>query len=382
MRREEGLAIAQWFRNAGGRRDLAQMADLYADDAVALSPIFGEVRGRAAILETWRTMFTTFADLNLDIADVLVDGDRLAILGHVRTTDRLGWFGLLPPTGSPIEYRIVLLLTFRDGKIVRDERIYDSAAVIERLEKARLDKELRTAADVQRALLSRTAHVARFCEVVGHSIPCRAIGGDFFEFAELPSGAVAVAMGDVSGKGPAAALLASLLQGMIAIEAPVGSSPSAAVSRLNQRLVARQLDARFVTLVYGILGPNGAFRYTNAGHNAPALVSRKGIRRLATGGPILGTFARASYEEEAISLDAGDTVVMFTDGVSEARNAAGEEFGEERLMTTLESTASAAPAVLLNRIFAAVREFSRDAEQNDDVTVAVTRVLQAAPTAS
>lgn len=376
LRREDALEIVRRFRDAGGARDLSLMSDLYADDAVALSPIFGEVKGRDAIVATWRTMFTTFADLMLDISDVLVDDDRLAILGHVRTTDRLGWFGLVPPTGSPIEYRLVLLLTMRGGKIVRDERIYDSSAVVERLEKARIDKELRTAADVQRALLSRTAHLARFCEVMGHSIPCRAIGGDFFEFAELPSGAVAVAMGDVAGKGPAAALLASMLQGMIAVEAPAGAGPSVAVSRLNQRLVARQLEARFATLVYAVLSPDGSCAYTNAGHNAPALFARDGIRRLTKGGPILGVFPRAQFEEETVELSAGDTVVMFTDGVSEARNAEGEEFGEDRLIASLRSAASAAPSAVLNHIFAAVRDFSVDAEQADDVTVAVARVLQ------
>ena len=376
MKRDDALALVQRFRAAAGRRDLSLMANLYADEAVALSPIFGEVRGRDAILATWQTMFTTFADLMLDISDVLVDDDRLAILGHVRTTDRKGWFGL-PPTGSPIEYRLVLLLTIdAGGQIVRDERIYDSSGVLERLEKARTDKELRTAADVQRALLSRTAYVTRFCEAVGHAIPCRAIGGDFFEFAEQPSGAVAVAMGDVAGKGPAAALLASMLQGMIAIEAPAGARPAVAVARLNERLASRHLEARFATFVYGVLSPDGRFVYTNAGHNAPVLLAPGGIRRLTKGGSILGAFPEATFEEETVTLSAGDSVVMFTDGVTEARNAADEEFGEPRLMAALESEAAAAPAVLLKRTFAAVREFCGDAEQGDDVTVAVIRFLK------
>ena len=136
IRREDALEIVRRFREAGGSRDLALMADLYAGDAIAVSPIFGEVSGRDAIVATWQTMFTTFADLMLDISDVLVDDDRLAILGHVKTTDRMGWFGL-PPTGSAIEYRLVLLLTIEDGKIVRDKRIYDSSGVVDRLEKAR-----------------------------------------------------------------------------------------------------------------------------------------------------------------------------------------------------------------------------------------------------
>jgi len=376
LRREDALDIVQRFRAAAGARDLSRMMDLYAADAVAVSPIFGEVHGRDAILASWQTMFTTFPDLMLDISDVLVDGDRLAILGNVRTTDRVGWFGLVPPTGSPIQYRLVLLLTIdADGRAVRDERIYDSSGVIERLEKARLDKELRMAADIQTALLSRNAHLTRFCEFVGHSIPCRAIGGDFFEFAELPFGAVGIAMGDVAGKGPAAALLASMLQGMIAVEAPGGSSPSAAVTRLNEHLFARRLEARFATFVYGVLSPDGRFAYTNAGHNAPVLLGRRGIRRLTSGGPILGAFPRCTFEEETIALSSGDTVVLFSDGVTEARSAADQEFGEERLLASLEAHAAATPMALLNRTFDAVRAFCGDAEQSDDVTVAVARYL-------
>ena len=163
---------------------------------------------------------------------------------------------------------------------------------------------------------------------------------------------------------------------MIAIEAPGGATPAVAVSRLNRRLAAREIEARFATFVYGILSPDGRFAYTNAGHNAPAVLTRGGIRRLTKGGPILGAFPDAPFEEETVPLTAGDSVVMFTDGVTEARNADDEEFGEPRLMAALESAATSAPAVLLNRTFAAVREFCGGAEQNDDVTVAVTRLLK------
>ena len=375
LRREDALEIVRRFRAAGGRRDTSALRDLYADDAVAISPVFGEVRGADAIAATWGTMFTTFPDITIDISDVLVDDDRLAILGRIGATDRIGWFGL-SPTGSRIDYRIVLLLTTNaDGRIVRDERIYDNSGVIERLEKTRLDKELRMAAEVQRALFPRTAHTAPFCEMVGHSIPCRAIGGDFFEFAELSSGAVALAIGDVAGKGPAAALLAALLQGMIAVEAPRGASPSETVTRLNDRLAARGIEPRFATLVYGVIGADGVFCYTNAGHNPPVVLTQKGVLRLTRGGPILGAFPGAAFEEDRVALGAGDTVVLFTDGVTEARSGDDEEFGEERLVRALAADASAAPAALLARTFAAVREFSGGAEQSDDVTVAVARFL-------
>jgi sigma-B regulation protein RsbU (phosphoserine phosphatase) len=344
--------------------------------------VFGEVRGRTRIAATWETLFSTFADVAVEISDVLVDGDRVAVLSTVTTTDRMGWFGR-PATGGPISYRLVLLFIVADGKIVHDERIYDSAGVLERLEKVRLDKELRTAAEVQRALLSRTAHLGRFCESVGDSVPCRAIGGDFFEFVELPSGDAGIVLGDVAGKGPAAALLAAMLQGMFAVEAPAGDGPAVTLSRINQRLAARRLESRFATLVYGVLSSDGRLIYSNAGHNPPMLVTPDGIRRLTTGGPILGAFVGAAFEEETLHLHDRDTLVMFTDGVTEARSAGDEEFGEHRLLACLNTDAASSPIVLLNRIFAAVREFCRQADQSDDITVTVTRLLMTTnPTAS
>ena len=358
--------------DAANRRDIAGVMALYAADAVAVSPVFGEVKGRARIAATWQTLFSTFADLVVTISDMLVDADRIAVLSAIETTDRLGWFGL-PATGGPISYRLVLLLTVADGVIVRDERIYDSTAVIERLEKARLDKELRTAAEVQRTLLPRTAHVNAFSESVGDSLPCRAIGGDFFEFVALPSGDVAIAMGDVAGKGPAAALLAALLQGMISTEAPAGGTPAAILSRMNQRLAARGLESRFATFVYGVLSSDGRLIYSIAGHNPPVLLSRGGSVRLTTGGPILGAFSDAIFEEETQFLQDGDTIIMFTDGVTEARDASDDEFGDDRLTTCLHTERALAPAALLQRVLTTVAGFCRGAEQRDDITVTITR---------
>ena len=371
-RRDEALALVRQLLEAAGRRDSERVLGCYAPDAVAVSPVFGEVRGREAVVATWSTLFTTFADLTIEHVDFLVDGDRVAVLGQIKTTDRIGWFGL-PPTGSPITYRLVLLFTLKDGVIVHDERIYDSTGVLDRLEKARVDKELRTAAEVQRELSPSGARAGAFYESIGDSLPCRAIGGDFFETIELPSRGCAFVMGDVSGKGPAAALLAAMVQGMFAVEAPTGDGPAETLSRINRRLARRGLGSRFVTLVYAVLSPDGQLVYANGGHNPPVLVGRGARRRLATGGPIVGAFADARFEEETLQLHDRDTLVMFTDGVTEARNAGEEEFGDERLLECLTSTPS--PADLLSRVFTAVRDFSRPAEPTDDITLLVTRYL-------
>jgi serine phosphatase RsbU (regulator of sigma subunit) len=346
------------------------LGDCYAENAIALSPAFGEIRGREAIVASWARLFVS-KKVDVDLATILVDGDRVAVLGAITSPDLHEWFGR-PAVDTPISYRIVLLFTLADGKVVHDRRLYDSAGVVERLEKARVDKELRTAADVQRALLSRTPRAGAFYTAVGDSIPCRAIGGDFCEFIDLPSGDLGILIGDVAGKGPAAALLAAMLQGMFAAD-PEARSPSAVLERINRRLLARDLGAKYATLVYAVLLASGRLIYCNAGHNPPVLLTAGGAERLTIGGPILGGFADATFTDGCLQLDAGDTLVMFTDGVTEARNAAGDEFGEDGLLARVAAGLGLEPAAVVERVLAGVRDFCATTEQYDDVTVAVTR---------
>ena len=372
MTRDTVIALVQELLSAARRGDVDRVRSIYADDAVAFSPMFGEVRGADAIAATWATLFSTFDDFSTEISHILVDGDRVAVLSTVGATDRVGWRGR-PPTGGPIHYKLVLLFTVADGKVVRDERIYDSAGVVERLEKVRIDKELRTAAEVQRLLLARTEHVNAFSESAGDSVACRAIGGDFFDIVEYPSGEVGLALGDVAGKGPAAALLASMVQGMLTAYAQGGEGPAATLTHINRGLAERRLEARFATLVFAVLSADGRLVYATAGHNAPALLARDGIHRLSVGGSILGAFADATFEEATLRLQPNDRLVMFTDGVTEARNAANDEFGEARLLSRLSCDAGVLPRELLEHIFADVRGFCHGVDQTDDITVTVTR---------
>src|SRR5262249_1002870 len=124
MTRDDTLAVVQRLLAAAWRRDPAGLLDVYAEDAVAISPVLGEVPGRTAIVASGQMLFTTFTDVAVDVSNALVDGDRVAILSSLVTTDRIGLFGR--PTDTTIGYRLLLLFTVRDGRIVRDERIYDS----------------------------------------------------------------------------------------------------------------------------------------------------------------------------------------------------------------------------------------------------------------
>jgi len=243
----------------------------------------------------------------------------------------------------------------------------------EATEKARLERELQLAAEIQRALLPEAMQSGAHFDVAASSIPCRAIGGDFFDYFNLAGGRFGFTLGDVAGKGPSAALLTAMIQGAFAAQVTSMDSPAALMAHINRTLIRRAIQSRFVTVMYGVLAQDGRLTYSNAGHNPPILVGRGGIRRLETGGLILGLFPHATYEEETLQLEEGDTLVVFSDGVTEALNAAGDEFGEERLLPCINEHCASPTGVLLDGILAAVRTFAASAAQNDDVTALVLR---------
>jgi sigma-B regulation protein RsbU (phosphoserine phosphatase) len=179
-------------------------------------------------------------------------------------------------------------------------------------------------------------------------------------------------LGDVAGKGMPAALLTSMLQGIFAAQAPLDLPLPVLLSNANKNLAKRGIGNRFVTLFFGILDPDGGLTYTNAGHNPPLIVGRDGsFRELTEGGMVLGLFPQAEYEAKTVRLLPGDHLVLFTDGVVEARDRAGEEFGEERLRALLQAKARASAGDMLSTIGDAVMRFSADAPQHDDITMMV-----------
>ena len=251
---------------------------------------------------------------------------------------------------------------------IESARLYREA-----IEKARMERELQLAAEIQRALLPEAMQSGPHFDVAAASIPCRSIGGDFFDYFNLADGRFGFTLGDVAGKGPSAALLTAMIQGAFAAQVASTESPAALMAHINRTLIRRAIQSRFVTVMYGVLGADGRLTYSNAGHNPPMLVGRNGVRRFETGGLILGLFPHATYEEETVQLEDGDTLVVFSDGVTEALNEAGDEFGEERLLRCVGEHVGCAPDVLLDRILATVRSFAASATQNDDVTALVLR---------
>jgi serine phosphatase RsbU (regulator of sigma subunit) len=251
---------------------------------------------------------------------------------------------------------------------IENARLYREA-----LDKAKFEQELKVAAAIQQSLLPPANRDGAFFSTAAASIACRAVGGDFYDYVDLPTGQFGFIVGDVAGKGSPAALLAAAVLGMFSAEATYQANPKSLITRLNHGLFRRAIEARFLTTFYAMLGPNGEFTYCNAGHNAPILVSSSGMRRLETGGVVLGLFEHASFEEETITLTPGDLIVAFSDGVTEALNPEGEEFTDDRLIECVLAQKSNTPQTALNALLAEVRAFCADATQSDDVTVVLVR---------
>jgi sigma-B regulation protein RsbU (phosphoserine phosphatase) len=261
---------------------------------------------------------------------------------------------------------------------IENARLYQ-----ESVEKGRLDEELMMASAIQQALLPDRRRSGTFFEAVGSSVPSRTIGGDFFDYQDLGGLGFGFALGDVMGKGPPAALLTSLVQGVLAARASLPSAPDDVVASVNRILLARRLESRFVTMFLAVLAPDGRLTYCNAGQNPPLLVTPASVTRLETGGTIVGAFDDAVYERGQAQLAPGDTVVLFSDGVVEAEDGHGQQFGDERLLAAIRAApgrlvsqalgeAETADAVL-DAVFGAVRAFTRGAPLRDDLTAVVVR---------
>ncbi len=269
-----------------------------------------------------------------------------------------------PVTGAALE-----TLANEAATAIENTRLYREA-----LDKARMEQELNIAADLQQALLPPRHRKGVGFEAVGAMTPCRAIGGDFFDYLDLPDGRIGFVLCDVSGKGPPAALMTAMIQGVFRAQAEDSHGPALAITRVNRVLARRTIASRYATGFYCVLSPDGRLLSSNAGHNPPILVRRDGtVERLEKGGTPLGLFGGMTFEEDELMLAPGDTLVLFSDGLSEAENSALEEFGDDRLVDAIVSRRHHEPAALLESLLASVREFAGGHPQNDDITALVVR---------
>ncbi|MCC6476478.1 SpoIIE family protein phosphatase [bacterium] len=239
----------------------------------------------------------------------------------------------------------------------------------------RIEEELALARRIHSTFLPKTMPLFQPYDLGGMNFPSSEVGGDYFDFVPITESDLGVIMSDVAGHGVAAALLMANFRACILIESRAHYAIRTILSRVNEFLVETNPPDSFVTAFYGVLNrERHILTYSNAGHNPPLLL-RKGEtpRQLSAGGPILGVFPGVEYEEAHVQLQAGDLLVFYTDGVTEAENSGGEQFGVERLSDAAKRYATLPAYEIARRISHDVHEFQAQDENQDDLTLSIVK---------
>jgi len=308
-------------------------------------------------------------------ASIVVQSVRSFMAVPLQTDDRVvGLIYVDAPRGARqfTPGDLDLLTVMANVAAIRIER--ERLAEVELAER-RLTAELQQAADIQRRFLPAEPPALPGLDLAGYNAACRMVGGDYFDFLPGAEGGVSVVIADVAGKGMPAALMMMNLQARVQALADGALAPSTLVTRLNRSLAATCPGNRFITLFLGAVDPaGGELRFANAGHNPPFLFRQDGeVLTLKDGGPVLGLFAGMRYDEFRCGLGPGDLLLLYSDGVTEAVNLAGEEFGEERLIDLVKSRAGASAAAIVAEIQTAVEQWAAGQPASDDITVVAAR---------
>lgn len=247
-------------------------------------------------------------------------------------------------------------------------------AEVEQAEKI-LAKDLEQAAIIQRELLPSSPPNVPGLDLDGYNAACRTVGGDYYDFLTYDDGRLGIALGDVSGKAMPAALLMTSLQARLRVLAEQVQDLAQLMTRLNRHTAAHCPSNRFVSMFYAVIEPaTGHLIYSNAGHNPPLIARVDGrVDELSGGGIIMGLFSSARYEAFEAQLDPGDVLVLYSDGVTEAMNAAGDTFDEDRLLETLRLNRHKSAAEIVLAITRGVARFVAGAPAADDLTLVVVR---------
>jgi phosphoserine phosphatase RsbU/P len=252
-------------------------------------------------------------------------------------------------------------------------KIENSRLLEESMEKRRLEEDMRVAAEIQRALLPANPPRVPGYEIAGCNYPCHGVGGDYYDYV-LEDGALLLALADVSGKGTGAALIMTVLRA--AVRAHWGEIEICeAVARINRTVCQNISQGKYATFFTARLDPgSGTLQFVNAGHNPPLLVRADGtVETLSTGGMVLGLFESIPYDDEAVEMRVGDTLVIYSDGVTETWSPEDVEYGDGRLTELLVSCRHLGAEEVQQRILEEVGSFAAGAKATDDRTLIVVK---------
>ena len=254
-------------------------------------------------------------------------------------------------------------------------RVENARLMEERFERERMERELELATEIQQRFQPSAPPVMDDYEFQGISFSCYEIGGDYYDFIAQHNGKMLIALGDVSGKGTAAALLMSSLHASIHAQVAAKTSLHQTVKSVNEYLVENTPTNRFVTLFIAELdSETGIINYINAGHNPPLFGHVDGtVEQLASGGFPLGIMPAAEYEVGQIEIKPGEALIIYSDGVSEAVNPKDEEFGIERLTDVISKNLKATASGIRDKVEFALSSFTQTAPANDDITLVIVK---------
>lgn len=307
---------------------------------------------------------------------IMIQGMRSILAVPLQTRDRV--IGLIyVDTQDEVRFfsntDLSLLTVMANVAAIRIEQA--RLAEIE-IQERRTALEMEQAAEIQRGLLPSAPPRVSCLDVAGANVPCLTVGGDYYDYFPLEDGRLGVVVADVAGKGMPAAMMMSNLQAHMQVYAETDPAPARLVTRLNKSVAARCPGNRFITFFYGVIDPkSGTITYCNAGHNPPLLLHVDGtVEQLEGGGIILGVFASAEYDERQVRFGPGDSLVMFSDGVTEAcRPGTEEDFGEMRLAQVLAAQPLQSAEGLVRTAMDALQEWTGDESYADDVTLVIAR---------
>lgn len=252
-----------------------------------------------------------------------------------------------------------------------------SELIEEQRQRQRLENEVSIAQEVQQHLFPTSVPSVPGLQISAVCRPARTVSGDYYDFVSLGPSRVGIALADISGKGIFAALLMASVQAALRSTAMLDPHFSSAqiTSHLNEHLFKNTSDDRYATFFYGIYDSDAmTFTYTNAGHLAPFFVSDNGVEMLDCGGTVVGLFENAEYQQKVLKVTPGTVLVAYSDGLTEAENVYGEEFGTQRLKEAVLRQKKLPPQQLLDNLLTAADQWAGTPEQGDDITIVVARM--------
>lgn len=297
----------------------------------------------------------------------------IALLGIVKLYR--GWQTVSVPLGTPFFNIAVFAPQWADGTfaLLVSLVLINLLVLLEVADRLSLKNELEVAREIQLAMLPIGTYAVGDAEICGVTRPANTVGGDFYDVLPLSDGRVIVTLGDVAGKGSPAALLMALLLAVLRTLVDEELEPCALVARLNTQICRHSPGSRFITLFYAVYTPGtGALTYVNAGQNPPLIRRADGsIERLGGTGVALGMFEGSTYETVETAIRPRDTLILYSDGITEAENPGGDPFEEAGLERVLAAHQPDSPAELAPAILRAVAAHARDSRFTDDLTVLI-----------